>query len=325
MTTSDCRGNALTEYGLILGLVVLLGAAGLQVTGGSVSSLLGGFDQNETTIAKMMSLNFGSGNTASSSSGNPSGSVSLSGSGYYTFVTDPTTGMPTLMMTDSNSGAVSNATSVDGNQWNILGGMRLAGSLEQLASAQTDPGVSQYLQQLATLGYYLAGAEGELDGVPGLERDDDEYGNLDAFRDIEKYMSEMKSLMTNPPEGMSPETYQQTMPLAADAYNIAQAYYQHLKPVVAKNPDQNFSLPSNDRGFGEGRPNQVLDTPVSEITYQAGVSASGGSFSEVMSLHELKKTSTQILEDNKVTSEPVVSTLKDATQLDQASTTMAAP
>jgi hypothetical protein len=222
-------------------------------------------------------------------------------------------------MTDSGSGAVSNATSVDGQQWNVLGGMRLAGSLEQMASSQTDPAVSQYLQKMATLSYYLGGAEGELDGVPGLELDDN-YGNLDAYLDIEKYKGQLNALLSNPPAGMSQQTYREAMPLAADAYNIAQAYYQHLEPVVAKHPDQNFYLPQYENlDFGTGKVSEALTSPTSEFTYQPTFPPSGESFAQVMSLQELKTASTQMLKDNKVTSDPVVSTLTDATQLDQTS------
>jgi Flp pilus assembly pilin Flp len=321
-TEVPASGNVLTEYGLILGLVVLLGVAGLQVTGGSVSSLLGGFDRNESSVSRLVSLKFGNSNTATAGQSITSGPVTLNGAGYYTFEIDPATGLPTLKLTDSNTGAVSNATSVDGKQWNILGQFHLADSLDKLAAAETDPATSAYLKQLADISYYLAAAEGEADGIPGLELGDN-YGKLQAAQDIIQYQSQLTQLISNPPAGMDRATLTQAMALTADVYNIAQGYNVAMSPLLKSGAPQDFVYTWTNTGLGNGQPGAAMGATAADVTYwppDHASSVGNMTIEQVFTIQQIQGLAQDILSGHQVSTEPVRATMTDATLLEQAST-----
>jgi Flp pilus assembly pilin Flp len=316
------RGNVLTEYGLILGLVVLLSIAGLQVTGGSVSSLLGGFNRNESSVSRLVSLKFGDGNTATAGQSITNGPVSLNGAGYYTFEIDPATGLPSLKLTDGNTGAVSNATSVDGQQWNVLGQFHLADSLDKLAAAETNPATAAYLKKLANISYYLGAAEGEADGIPGLELGDN-YGKLHAAQDIVYYQSQLTQLINNPPAGMDRATLTQATALTADVYNIAQGYNAVLTPMLKSGTPQDFIFPWVADGLGLGQPGAALNVPLADVTYfppDSSSSTANVTIEQVFTVSQIQGLAQNILSGYQVSTEPVRATMTGATQLNQAST-----
>lgn len=324
---SSEAGNTLTEYGLAIALIALLGFTGLKVLGGSVSETLGSVKQNEAPLMRMASLDFGGTGTAPSMTV-AQGNVPLTGKGYYTLAIDPATGIPSLKATDGGGSTATNATSIEGDQWNTLGGFHIADSLEELAKAQTDPAAQDYLMQMAKTAYYLGAAEGELDGVQGFEFPDD-YTNLHAYRDVLKFQSELKSLMSKPPAGIDPALLREAMPLAVDVYNIAQTYSNSLAPIVSQYPNQNFgtnALGAN-HNFGSGTPGSMLeaaDKLVAELDTRADLN-NKLSYTQIMSFTQLKNTAQQLLAANNLDSEPVKATFTDAEMIEGAAATSALP
>lgn len=315
-TDASSPGNTLTEYGLALGLVALLGIGAMQVLGTSTSGTLGGVKNNEDSLLKMANLDFTGDQAPSLYNGN----VEIKGNGYLVLTPDPNTGLPVLMMTDSNTGSVKNATSIEGAMWNTLGGVKLGDSLMALAQEQADPAVASHLKLMAEKTYYLGAVEGELDGVQNLERVDS-YGNIHALKDLMRLQSELKTLMENPPAGMTPETIMASMPLAADAYNIAQTYHERLSQYLTGNPDDNFSMPSNiESGFGAGRPGLALAN--STLAVPQSLSSLGidpnmqQNIENVFDIPTLKSVANQVLNDNQVSSAPVEATFNDAQQIE---------
>ncbi len=315
-------GNTLTEYSLAAGLVAVLSIVGVKALGLSTSGLLEKPAQNPT-LAKLSNLDFSGGANPAEFSQNvhqAQGPVALKGSGYYGISLDPQTGMPVLGMTDATTGSVTNATSLEGNQWNSLGQFRLADTLEQLAKNEKDPASAAYLTKLSEISYYLGGAEGELDQVPGLNLVDG-YTHSDAARDIDTYRQQLQTLMANPPAGMSPETLAKAIPLAADVYNIAQSYHHALQSLPPTPEGMSFRFTSGNR-VGEGSPGLLLQAAElqQELFYKSADQTVPKTITESMSISYLKETATQLLSDNKVESALVEATFTDAQHLEKIPT-----
>jgi hypothetical protein len=308
------QGNVLTEYGLILGLIALVGVAAVKTHGLSVSELLGGFDKSKQPVSHMAELNFQL-TSGKQQTQNPvaKGAVPLKGPGYYTVAINPHTGQPILQLTDNNSNAVTNATSIDGSQWNSLGQFRLANSLEDLAAAEQDPAARNYLNKLAKYSYYLGLAEGELDNVPNLQLPDN-YWHIDALKDVISLKAEIQKLMNNPPSTISQESLTQALPLATDVYNIAQSYSNKLSQYANQ---RNIDFyPATTPGIADGEPGNMLTSTAPMTCTKIPAQEHGMTAAEVMSYQDLKAVAASVLSDNHVESTNVESTLTDATAVD---------
>lgn len=317
-------GNTLTEYGFLIGLVAIASVAGLKFLGGSTSDALGSVNDNKHGLMNMMHMNF-----QESSASIPQGSVSLKGSGYYTQIVNPETGELEFKLTDGINGVATNTTSLDGSQWNILGQFRLADTLLQLAEKEKDPANKNFIMQLAEKSYYMGAAEGEIDGIghfqfKDLSGDENAYGKVNGYNDIRRLQGDIRSLLNNPPDSLNKETLQQVNALSLDVYNIAQTYVNVLKPLV-ENPDRKYDFYTT-KDDGNDTPGLGLTLTSKDIVMCPHMGcgnpqSNGPTVEKTFQLSEIKTLSAQVLADQKVASEPVKVTWKDATQMEQKATT----
>jgi Flp pilus assembly pilin Flp len=321
------RGVTLAEYAVLLGLVLVMSIGGLKLLGGSISSLLGEASQKSANQGTIKLL----GSSAQSTAVASGGTLGLKGSGYYGIKVNPTTGQPELTMINGASATNSNVSSIDGSRMNTLGSVMIASSLADLAAQQTDPELRSYYDKMAKLSYYLAGAEGELDEVPGLQLDilqgDKTYSKGNALADIVVYTSQLDGLMNNPPQTLSQTGYMQAMPLAADVYNIAHQYHNAFSRFVDEKGkvSQNFGVPqlsNNLRCCMTGD-----ETPGSALRYANQATSNmpadlppvgkmiNAPYDRLVPYDQLRTVADGVLATNKVDNLPVASTIQNAQDL----------
>jgi Flp pilus assembly pilin Flp len=318
-------GVTVVEYAVLLGLVLVLSIGGLKLLGGSISSLLGNASQKSAEQGTIKLL----GPTAQSAFASGT-TLGLKGSGYYGVKINPATGQPELTMIDGASATNSNVSSIDGSRMNTLGSVMLANSLADLAAQQTDPDLRSYYDKMAKLSYYLAGAEGELDEVPGLRIDTQgnaTYTKGNALGDIVIYTRQLDALMNNPPKTLSSTDYRQAMPLAADVYNIAHQYQNAFSRFVDEKGQvkQNFGVPqlsSMEVCCATGD-----ETPGSALRYATQATSKmppdlppvgkmiNAPYDKLVNYDQLKAVADGVLATNKVDNLPVTSTIQDAQDL----------
>ncbi len=300
-------GVTTTEYCILLGLIALVSVASLKALGISTFGL---FQNSSKTLATHSTLNLLNGSSPTVQGG--SATVSLKGNGYYTIVNNAS-GQPELQLVDGAQGVATNVSSIDGSKMNTLGTLMLANKLAQLAQAETDPALKNYYGQLAKATYYLGGAEGELDDVPGLDLNALVYNNGDALRDVLAYSAQLQDLMKNPPAGLGAAQFQEVMPLAADAYNIALNYRNTLSQFINPNGTVASFADKTTGASGNGGPGSALTNV--NLT-NTGTGTHRGDYTGLVGYDSLKAAASKILSDNKVESVPVESTLGDAAQVD---------
>ncbi len=322
-------GSTKTEYAIIIGLVAVLGIGAATGLGGAISKLFQGKElsggQNNSGAYNMTLLNFnGPPGAAGDSAKAPKGT------GYYQVTLGPD-GRPQMVLMNGN-GANSNATSVDGNQWNALGTVMLGKSMMELAAAQTDPDMRAYLQQLADKMFYLSGAESELDDIPHLSIEPSDkgrnhnrnYSKGNALEDVYALKNEIRDLLNDPRmQQLSPQDQILATAYGADAYNIGQDYVNALHQFI----DQNGNVPRN---FGDMSDCNSLGCSAGN-TQPGSVMAKAGKLStaydnmvpmvevryeQYFSPREVRQKAMQVLQSNLGTTEVTV-TITDARLSDQ--------
>jgi Flp pilus assembly pilin Flp len=323
-------GISLTEYALLIGLISVFGIFGLKSFGNSIHQLFSGAGSHLETDNTLILLQPNQGNVTTKLS---PAKLSLKGGKYYSIVTDPKTGMPSLKLTSGAEGIAVNTTSTDG-QFNTLGTVMLAQSLDQLAQNETDPKKKDYYTRLADLSFYLGGAEGEMDSVPNLDLAiTNEYGTYtrgDALRDIYAYRQEIKALMKNPPENMSKDELMAVLPLATDVYNISQTYLNAYSKFIDRNGNVpgNFGLADACTGTtcraGNGTPGSCLSN-ADKVTFLPNANKMiNMSYDQLVTPTQIRSASNVVLSSKQVESARVENTLTDATLIDtQRDTTQA--
>lgn len=322
------NGVTITEYAFLFGLVLLLAFGGFQVLGGSISSLLGGSGQKASNSNTIQILN---GNQTAAAS---TGGLGLKGSGYYGIGVNPATGQPQLVMVNGASATTSNVSSIDGSMMNSLGGAMLAKSLADLAAEQTEPILKNYYTQMATDAYYLAGAEGEIDNVPGLDLmpsgpNGETYTKGDGLNDIIKFSAELGSLMNNPPSQVNSAAFYQAMPLAVNAFNVSKQYENAYSRFIGPNGTVavNFGLPStcgpDGCPVGNGTPGSALLTASQAVSNPPGVIPMiHESYTQFESYSQIQSLADGVLAANKVASVQVASTIQDGQGLNTIAQTV---
>jgi hypothetical protein len=322
MTRLALRGNALTEYSVGIGLVALASLAGLKFLGPAISTTIGEVP-NSPGIARMSNLDF-----RTSKYPKYTGNVQLQGSGYYYQTVDPITGAVEFAITDTANGNATNATSIDGTQWNSAGQFEIAETLIKLAEKQTDPANKAFIMALAKKSYYMGASEGEIDAVLPLQLHDSpdankQYGKINGLNDIRRLQSDIMSLLQNPPGNLDAGTLQQVNALSLDVYNIGQSYSNLLSAVPA-NAKYSFAIPSDDiSGIGNGTPGQALAAGAATITFCAdnacgtSQSAGGPKVEDVYTIDYLRSVSSEVIKATNNTPATVVATLTDAQTLDK--------
>jgi hypothetical protein len=301
----------------MLALVGGLAVAGLKLFGGSTAHLLSNSNHR-------LSQN----NTLSLLEPHDSDApFNLPGSGYYALLRDPQTGETGLKLVGGNQVSESNVTSVDGSRLHTLGTVMISNSLAQLAEKEQEPQLKAYYSKLAELSYYLGGAQGEIDNVLGLELDfrkgNVSYSRGDGLRDIYQFQKELGALVENPPDNLSPASFNEVMPLASTVYNIAQKYLNAFDRFIGPNGEvpENIGIPSTcDKSgacdVGNGKLGSALDY-ADQTERTVGLELLNKSYRDLVDLDTLKEVSSKLLKSNKVDSELVKSTLTNAGEIDQ--------
>lgn len=220
------HGNTISEYGIILGLTLLLCLSTLALFGGKISMLLGGSSNNlsSSKLDNYFSLIDTKNGSGGSGSAGGAGSATMSATGIGANGQDSTS-----IQGGTSSGT--NATSTDGNMMasadTALSGAPSEMTLADMAKAAKDPAIKKWLGKMAKDTYYMAGAQGTYEGVPELTvyKIDSEgnplYNKSSALRDLSNYTNNLASLMNHPPPGMDPADLQKAISLATTAYNSA--------------------------------------------------------------------------------------------------------
>lgn len=343
------HGIAIPEYSILLGLVTLLAIGGLTLLGDATQSL---FSQSGGTLRgnSMALINQGDASNISGTApyllkkatnfGGAPSTLSLKGGGYLNMAIDPATGQPVLQVVNGSSGVNVNVNSVEGSNYNVLGGVMLANKLDELASQQTDPKVKDYYSSLAKYAYYLGGAEGVMDNVKQVAWEnvskgtwDPKTGMLqtytlgDGLRDVYSYQQQLQSLLSNPPGDINAQELKQVMPYALDAANIAQNYVNTFDKFIDANGQvkQNFGDPSqcSTQSQAMGLPggcNLGTPSPGAAIANVANAVASppnghemlGIPYDQLVQLSQLKINANKVLAAYDVSDTQVVATFTDA-------------
>ncbi|MCE3235605.1 MAG: hypothetical protein K0Q50_1785 [Vampirovibrio sp.] len=311
------KGNTLAEYGLCISLLALASVAGLKLMGNSISATITDLP-GAPGVMQMMRLDFSGSPTAG-------GSVKLQGGGYYFQTINSSTGEIEFQITDSGNGSVSNATSLEGTQWNTLGQFQIAETLMQLAEKQTSAENKAFIMSLAEKSYYMGAAEGEIDAVQQLQWHDPangDYGKLNGLVDIKRLQTDIISLLNNPPSGIDQQTLVQVNALSLDVYNIGQTYVNALS-TVSENSKYSFTLSSElATGAGNGKPGQSLGEGGAQVSYCMDTtcgkpqSQGGPQVEDAFTLDYLRTVSKEVMSDAGVVPEPVVATFSNASQTD---------
>lgn len=164
----------------------------------------------------------------------------------YEITFDPSTQMAQIV-TQDNVSAGTNTTSslgehdsfvaqVDTGQASNVGKtLRMAEILQGLANHEPDLNAKAYFQQLAQVSYYLGAVQGELDDVNGLDlnpsvlkaygvKDERDYTNADALRDLVGYSASLRTLLQNQPQGVDPSRRAIAMSLGREVFKLAEKY-----------------------------------------------------------------------------------------------------
>ncbi|HEY9687238.1 MAG TPA: hypothetical protein V6C52_09705 [Coleofasciculaceae cyanobacterium] len=229
--TNRLSGNVLTEYGIIIALVVILAIGAVTLLGRTTSDL---FQNTEDQLANpavkdYMSLQFGS----------ASGNVYDASMGSRVMSLNAQTGMPSIGIATSSSAPV-NATSIDGMVTSSQQTLTLATQMDQLALTITDPKTVQWLEKITQYTHYMAGAEGDYSGVQALTvstPDSSTYTSANSLMDIYRYQQALEKLINSPPKDASPQDIQQITTLAMDAWNNAETFNAQLQPYLKNNGD----------------------------------------------------------------------------------------
>lgn len=172
--TGQHKGNTLSEYGIILGVIAFAAIGALKLLGGNLN--LSFQNQNTALTSPAMrdyvSMQF----HANSGTASVNGTGSSQGGGPNT----------SLLLHDNVSGGI-NASSTDGTT--VLATAHAATTIEQLSAKISDPETQSLTQQLATFLYGVTLSEGVMSDVPGLSQTvvqgkDSGYTKVNALRDI---------------------------------------------------------------------------------------------------------------------------------------------
>jgi hypothetical protein len=231
MNNAKYLGHALTEYGMLLGLLVILTYASLNSLGISLNGLFK--SSNEQLQSKQfqnyVTLSFGANAGPTPSSPSP-------GQGKNDVpAINPNTGLPETKAVDSAAGTNTNVSSVDGSTSNAYATVSVAQKLSDLASVITDPALTSWYSEITRMAHLLAGAEGDHVGLKALQINSVEsgvYNDGSAFRDIYNYQRTLSSLLANPPAGGNPEQIKQVSKLGTEAWDNAQPFTTQLSPYI---------------------------------------------------------------------------------------------
>lgn len=230
MQAKAVKGHALSEYGFLVGLLMLLIVACLSLLGSSIADLFQSLAQGSTHNAVGNYLTSTLGNSGGSAWGNASGNPGNPQSPATQGGSNPIQ-LPSQSPLAGASPISVNVSSVDGNDQTVLGSLRLAAYLDQLAQSAINPTTQSYYAQLAQLAYYMGANEGKIDNFDVFTNISG-YTNGDALNDLVSKSAEFKSLMANPPATLGSTELVQVMPVIQQVSTIADNYLQNLHSLL---------------------------------------------------------------------------------------------
>jgi hypothetical protein len=294
MNSAKHIGHALTEYGMLLGLLVLLTYISLSSLGVSVNGLFKASNNQlqSNQFQKYITLSFGTNAGAT-----PSSLSSVKGKEPVTTINSDT-GLPDTNIVNSATSTNTNVSSVDGSTSNAYATVSVAQKLSNLSDQITDPSLTSWYSEITRMAHLLAGAEGDHVGLRALQINSVEtgvYNDGSAFRDIYTYQRTLSSLLANPPAGGNPEQIKQVSQLATEAWDNAQPFTTQLSPYI--------------------KPDGTLDTQALANS-KLGKRMSDSTYDSLIPYTSLQDSVASALSDSEAQNHKhVQSTLKDATAL----------
>lgn len=257
-------GQQLSEFAIILGLVVVLSGIILFQFKDSVPELINGTSGNlkDSSDSHMVSQTLGGTNTGASGNGTTSFPSATGGEGpqpqkfQLEIQLEPvdqrveirpysSTGTDGIGNTTSELGE---DTRVDINRSkvypaldNVYGTLKVAKVLQAMADEEPDNTVKAYYQHLARLSYYIGGTEGELDDLNGLDINPSitgngkNYSNGDAARDIINYSKQLRDLVDHPPASLNHQSLFMAQALGHEVWRVSQTYINGFKGLLDEN------------------------------------------------------------------------------------------
>jgi|GEM_PF-3524257 len=270
MPNTKYRGHALTEYGMLIGILVLLAYIGLNSLGKGTEGLFnasnGQFQSSQFQNYATLSFNPNTGANTNSSTYNGKNAV---------MTVNPNTGLPAMKMVYSAVGTGANVSSVDGNVGNVYATASVAQKLSNLANVVTDPSLASWYSQITQMAHLLAGAEGDHVGLNVLQINSVPtgiYNDGSAYRDIYNYQRTLSALLANPPAGGNPDQIKQVSMLGADAWNNAQPFAAQLSPYIKQDGTLDTQALANSK-LGNHMSDSSYDSLVSYASLQASVAS----------------------------------------------------
>lgn len=205
MINKATAGNTLSEYGILMGLVVVASLISVNLLGDSVHSLFGKTNQTMKSgeAHKLVSLNFGSGATGSPNASN----------GQTIGITGESSANSKLTVSEGNSSGL-NATAAEGATNKIDAAYQNASFAVQMQnrlSTSMDPVLYEWASKITRYSKLAAGAEGVLNNLSAFETNQnntalsaEQSANTDGLtNNLIDYQSSLKTLISNPPPGVN--------------------------------------------------------------------------------------------------------------------------
>jgi hypothetical protein len=254
-------GQNLNELAIIFGLVALTVFGAFYSMGPEIKKLFASSKDEITKSTESVTVAAGSGNDRRSDP-NSGGNNETGGNGStpptslqqyeslpkfkYEITFDPSTQMAQIVTQESVSAGTNTTSSLGehdsfvaqvdtGQASNVGKTLRMAEILQGMANNEPDLNAKAYFQQLAQVSYYLGAVQGELDDVNGLDlnpsvlkayggKDERDYTNADALRDLVGYSASLRTLLQNQPQGVDPARRALAMSLGREVFKLAEKY-----------------------------------------------------------------------------------------------------
>lgn len=251
------RGNTLSEYGLVAGLIALAAVGGLTMFGGSLSKLL---DSPSTTqsgkdMQKMAMLNFGNGNTAMAkeNAGGGTGKTTAQGNSAGN------TGDPAESLLISGSSGGANTTSAEGMMRTLKNTFSIAERMYAQTGTVSSNELADWYRETTRYAYRLVGSEATFaynqdqkafSGVaPLLQSDlgagDGLRGMYEMHKELSKKIDQLEAM-----NGGTPEEKKEALSLARQMLSELESQYGALLDKYTDG--DNFKLEAVKADFGSG-------------------------------------------------------------------------
>jgi hypothetical protein len=286
-------GNTLVEYGICIGLVVVLAGVSLKLLGGTIFELLSHTGKQVSTaqVNNYMSLQFNS--NASGNKALPAGIIAINAQ----------TGQAAVPI--NSAAAAVNVSSLDGVTTKAQASVALATKLDDLTESIQDPKVLAWAQKITETSHYISGAEGDYAGVEELTveiKDDKQaYTQANALKDIYTQQLALQKLIDNPPRNANPADVSKVLALANNINANTTPFTDKLDPYLKK-----------DGSIDQG---QLSQSHYASNGNDAG-KMTGAQYNKLVKYDTLQDKVENVLQDGSASgSLGVQSTLQDTSQL----------